>query len=394
MRVLHVVPTYLPATRYGGPIQSVHGLCTALVRRGHDIEVFTTPVDGTVDSAVPLCRPVDLDGVNVWYFPSQRMRRLYWSPRMAQALRGAVTTFDLVHLHSVFLWPTWAAARAARRAQVPFIVSPRGMLVRDLIRGKSRWVKSAWIALIERRTLETAAGVHLTAALELDELHSFGFRLPPARVIANGIEPSLAPPFGAVSIDVSAALQGGPYVLYLGRLSWKKSLDKLIRAAGSVPRVRLVIAGNDDEHHEPRIRSWIAEAGIESRATVLPRFIEGADKAALLGGAAVFALPSVSENFGIVALEAMAAGCPVLVSNGVGLAAAIAEAKAGIVASPDQFPVVLGRLMDDPELRMTLARNARQLASTRYGWPAIAAEMESFYASLLPGCGQTTNGAV
>ena len=77
MRILHVVPTYIPAYRYGGPIYSVHGLCKVLAAHGHDIHVFTTNVDGPNDSDVPLGTPVDMDGVKVWYFPSKHLRRLY-----------------------------------------------------------------------------------------------------------------------------------------------------------------------------------------------------------------------------------------------------------------------------------------------------------------------------
>ena len=85
MRILHVTPTYLPATRYGGPIRSVHGLCRALARRGHAVHVFTTRVDGPADSAVPVGAPVGLDGVRVWYFDSPTARRLYWSPGLGRA---------------------------------------------------------------------------------------------------------------------------------------------------------------------------------------------------------------------------------------------------------------------------------------------------------------------
>ena len=53
LRLLHVVPTYLPAVRYGGPIQSVHALCRALAAQGHVTDVFTTNVDGPGDSDVP-----------------------------------------------------------------------------------------------------------------------------------------------------------------------------------------------------------------------------------------------------------------------------------------------------------------------------------------------------
>src|SRR5688572_27531957 len=110
MRILHVVPTYLPATRYGGPIYSVHGLCKALVELGHEVEVCTTSVDGPGDSVVPYEQPVLLDGVRVRYFRSARLRRLYYAPDMKRYLREAMRAFDVLHLHSVFLWPTSMAA--------------------------------------------------------------------------------------------------------------------------------------------------------------------------------------------------------------------------------------------------------------------------------------------
>ena len=104
MRVLHVVPSYYPAVRYGGPIVSVHALCKALARRGYDVHVFTTNVDGDSESDVPVGVPVDMDGVKVWYFPVPFLRRLYWSPRMGQALHRQMASFDVAHTHSVFLY--------------------------------------------------------------------------------------------------------------------------------------------------------------------------------------------------------------------------------------------------------------------------------------------------
>jgi hypothetical protein len=63
MRILHVVPSYLPAVRYGGPIFAVHGLCRALAKRGHEVQVFTTNIDGPGISPTPIGTPVDLDGI-------------------------------------------------------------------------------------------------------------------------------------------------------------------------------------------------------------------------------------------------------------------------------------------------------------------------------------------
>jgi glycosyltransferase involved in cell wall biosynthesis len=221
MRFLHVIPSYLPAVRYGGPTFAIHGLCKVLAARGHEVQVFTTNIDGPGNSPVPIGLPVNLEGVQVQYFSCPLFRRLFWAPGLGRALEREIGQFDAVHLHSVFLWPTWAAARAARKANVPYVLSPRGMLVRDLIARRSRLAKSAWIQIIERSNLEQAAAVHLTSQLEAAELQRFGWRLPRLAVIPNGVD---EPPPGdsQIATDVEAIAADQPLVLFLGRLSWKK----------------------------------------------------------------------------------------------------------------------------------------------------------------------------
>ncbi len=180
MRLLHVVPTYVPAWRHGGPVAAVHGLCKALVDRGHQVTVFTTNVHGASTLEVRPSAPVNVDGVAVWYFPVAAPRRLYRSPGLGAALAGrlpgtvGIAGFDAAHLHSVFLWPTAAAARAAERARVPYLVAPRGMLVGDLLRRRGRLRKRLWIRMVERRTLARAAGLHATSDLEAAEAAPLG----------------------------------------------------------------------------------------------------------------------------------------------------------------------------------------------------------------------------
>src|SRR5690606_34509791 len=114
---------------------------------------FTTDLhaDGRLD--VPLARPTDLDGVAVSYFRATWPRRLARAPALAAALAAGVADFDLVHLHGLFLWPMDAAARAAARARVPWVVSPRGMLVDELLEARGRWRKNLWLSTAGRRTL-------------------------------------------------------------------------------------------------------------------------------------------------------------------------------------------------------------------------------------------------
>src|SRR5438105_3370093 len=177
MRLLHVVPTYLPATRYGGPIFAVHGLCRALAARGQVVDVFTTNVDGDGVSDVALDRVTNIAGVNVHYFGSS-LKRIYFSPAMRRRLYERVAEFDIVHAHSVFLWPTAAASRAAHARGVPYLISPRGMLVPELIRRKSRIAKSAWISLIERRNFAHASAIHFTSEQEHEDARHLGIPVP------------------------------------------------------------------------------------------------------------------------------------------------------------------------------------------------------------------------
>src|SRR5262249_15003479 len=159
MRILHVVPTYFPAVRHGGPIFAVHGLCRSLAARGHELQVFTTNIDGPGITPTPVATPVELDGVQIQYFPCPLIRRLFWPPVLGRTLHLAICRIDFFHLHTVLLWPTWASARPARRAGVPYVLSHRGSLVKDLITRRSRLAKSTWIHLIERSNVEQAAAV-------------------------------------------------------------------------------------------------------------------------------------------------------------------------------------------------------------------------------------------
>ncbi len=384
MRLLHVVPTYLPAVRYGGPIRSVHELCRGLAAAGHDVHVFTTSVDGPFDSDVPLMRPVELDGVKVTYFPSRMLRRLYWSPPMRQALARGIAGFDAVHLHAVYLWPILAGARAARGHGVPYVMSPRGMLVPQLIRRKSRWVKEAWIWLIERANLEAAAAIHATSAVEARHLAGFGWRLPPIVTIPHGVDDPPPSSDRALSPDVADALAGGPMVLAFGRINWEKGLDRLIAALVEATSVRIVIAGDDASGLAASLASQATRLGVTARLTILARHVDGVDKEALFAGARMLATTSLSENFGIAALEAMRRGLPVLATPDVGMAEIVRDCGAGMVVEPTTAAIATGlsTMFADPETCHRQGEAGRQHVIDHYGWTAIARRMAALYRSI------------
>jgi glycosyltransferase involved in cell wall biosynthesis len=382
VKILHVVPSYLPAVRYGGPIYSVHGLAAAQAAQGHDVSVFTTNADGPGESNVPVGSPVDIDGVKVSYFAIGSPRRLFRAPAMKPALAKQVAGFDLVHLHSVFLWPTLVAARAAARAGVPYVLSPRGMLVGELIRAKSGAIKRAWLRLFERRTIRDAAAIHVTSGQEAKDFAEMGLTARHIVELPNGVDP--APALGAPSAEVAEAVGAGRYLLYLGRLNWKKNLPALITAVAAVPGLRLILAGNDEEGLSPALVATAEEVALTDRFTLIARSVDGADKEALFGGAAIFALPSLNENFGNTVLEAMVRRVPVVVSSGCGVAEVVREAGSGLVAAPDPGALAeaISALANDPAKAAAMGEAGRLAATERYGWGAVASRMVEAYRAL------------
>ncbi len=365
MKILHVAPTYLPAVRYGGPIFAVHGLCRALAGRGHEVHVFTTNVDGPGTLSVPIDREVDVDGVRVHYFPSE-FPRLYRSSGMRSALLET-GSFDLVHVHAVYLWPGVAAATAARRAGVPYVISPRGMLVPDLIRRKNRFVKQAWLRFFERRGFAGAAAIHFTSRAEWDDASKIAIPLPSPMVVPNGVEIPERP-------DVARETA---MLLHLGRISWKKRLDLVIDALPRLPGVRFVIAGNDEEALAPSLREQAVRLGVANRVDLVGP-VYGDAKNALLARASLFVLMSDSENFGNAVLEALAMQTPVILSNGVGVAEDVVSAGAGVIG----LDGVAG-LLANTLLREEMGRRGRALVEERFGWSRVAGEMENVYRRIL-----------
>jgi glycosyltransferase involved in cell wall biosynthesis len=348
------------------------------------VEVFTTSIDGPTNSAVPHDAPVVLDGVKVRYFASHFLRRLYFAPGLTSALQSELREADIAHFHSVFLWPTWAAARLARRSHVPYVVSPRGMLVKKLVKQRNRLLKSAWITLIEKSNLTHASAVHVTSNLEAAELEKFGWRLPCVLMIPNGVDPIDQRIAGDPAEDIKELMAPQPMILFLGRMSWVKGLDRLLHAFAQTRTGSLAIAGTDEDGLAPRLRQLARDLNISERVRLLPRTVTGVDKEALLAAANAFVLVSHSESFGNTVLEAMQRAVPVIVTRDVGASEIVRDAGAGIVVDGDarQIGQAIERLASDPALGRSMGEAGQIYVHEHYSWSSIAAQMEAAYESL------------
>jgi len=393
MKILHVVPTYLPATRYGGPIHSVHGLCRGLVEAGESVDVLTTSVDGDQDSDVPHEQPVELDGVQITYFRSRVGRRLYWAPAMQRALERTIGQYDIVHLHAVYLWPTNMAARVAHSAGVPYVISPRGMLVPELVSRKNAWVKNGWLTLIESLTLAHAAHVHMTSARELEDARRLPLPLPSPVIVPNGVNGPERDFRGQISERARALIAGGPYVLFLGRVHWKKGLPRTVEALRGTT-MRLLVCGPDDEGFASELRKLAESLGVGGQVRI-EGAVAGADKWALLEAARCVVLASDNENFGNVVPEAMWMKTPVVVSDRTGAAEVVERAGAGLVCerTPEAVRAALLELWQNDAQRAAMGEAGERYARDNLTWRSVAERMLSCYESTVQRGGIGIEGA-
>jgi len=188
----------------------------------------------------------------------------------------------------------------------------------------------------------------------------------------------------AVARDVQDLAAEQPLVVFLGRLSWKKGIDRLLRAFARTPFGILAIAGTDDENCAPWLSNLAIELNVAKRVRILARTVSGADKEELLRAAQVFVLPSYSENFGNTVLEAMRRGVPVIVTPEVGAAEIVRESGGGIVVegSPEALGAAITSLLEDAERARMMGQAGQKHVVAHYGWGAVAAQMESLYTSL------------
>ncbi len=149
-----------------------------------------------------------------------------------------------------------------------------------------------------------------------------------------------------------------------------------------MPGARLVIAGNDDEGYTPKLRVLAAELGVAERVRFVGPVV-GADKEALLGRASLLLLPSYSENFGNVVLEALARGCPAVVTPEVGAAEVVRAAGGGVVVAgePEVLAGAVSALLENPE-RAEMGRRGQQYVTAQFTWAAVAERMEAAYRGL------------
>lgn len=339
MKILHLAVSV--EKRRGGTAQVPLSLCRGLRAAGVDAQVAAVVNPEFADSS----RALEYPDVPVHEFPISFPKRFTGSGGLRQWLGAQVKSFDVVEVHEIFAAPPLYGRVACRRAGVPYLLNlHNGLNPRDL--RKRRWLKLLFRRPFLIPLIRDAAGIKATSQYELDNMVQY---VQPKAVHMLPI-PVEAPPPGGDSVAFRAkwGIPANAFVVgCVGRIDGQKALELLIEAFGiflsSHPDAWLLLAGTGTPEYTGHIRRLLAEHRVESRCT-LPGFVSGADKSSAFLAIDFYTQVSWYENFCIAVAEAMAMGCPCLVSDQVGLAPDVLVSGAGF-SCRTTVPDVLDGLM-------------------------------------------------
>lgn len=349
MKILHVIPEL---TKFAGTSTFCGSVCNELVRNGHEVTLVVGRREGNLfllDHGVKVMAAHE-------FFEERRE-----SP-------------DVVHIHAI--WPPMLhrASEWAKRNKIPVMWSTHGMLAPWSLAHKY-WKKFLPWRLYQKRDLLKARFLHATSRQEVAWIQDLGFQQGVVEI-----------PLGTVIPDRMNDGVRGKVILFVGRLHPVKGLENLIRAfamlnddAGWVLR----LVGPDQMGYQRVLEQLCVDLKVVDRV-VFTGPLYGEDLSAEYERASVFVLPSFTENFGGVVIDALAHGVPVIASRGTPWKI-LDEWKCGwwidqgVKPLVDALKYVVEMSMD---LRIAIGKEGRRLVKENYSWPRICQSLEVAYAKM------------
>jgi glycogen(starch) synthase len=379
-----------PPVLVGGLGRHVHALATSLAAAGHEITVVTrhapgAPLEEYAEGVRIIRTPEDPPP-----FPLTTDNLLAWTMAFNHTLTRAAlratrtSAYDVVHAHDWLV--THSAVTLREHLGIPLVATihatEAGRHQGWLPEEHNRTIHSVewWLAREAVRTIVCSQYMRWEVNRLLD--------VPPSRVdvVPNGVDDRR---WHAQPRAVAAARHRfagtGPLIGFAGRLVYEKGVQDLVAAVPRLrrrhPGLRLVIAG--DGPYRAELQATADELGVGD-AVRFAGFMGERHLPAVLGATDATVIPSLYEPFGMIALEAAAAGAPIAVSATGGLAEIVEPGRTGVTfphSDPDALAGAVDCLLSDDASARRMARDARAMVTERYGWSAIAASTAATYAA-------------
>jgi len=390
MRILKISDVYFP--RVNGVSTSIRTFSHELQRQGHEVTLIAPAYPGPFDDDFEIIR---IPSRYVFVDPEDRlMRRSSLRRRLSEIRQRA---FDIVHVHTPFA-AHYEGTWLGQQLGIP-VVETYHTYFEEYLDKYLPWLPRSALRRVarrfSRRQCDSVDGVIVPTRPMLDVLRDYGIR-GEIDVIPTGI------PAGAFSHGDGRrfrARQGiasdQQILLYVGRVAHEKNIDFLIRVLDTVRRrhrgALLVIAGEGPAVRH--LRRLTAQLALEEHVRFVGYLSRTRDLPDCYAAGDVFTFASSTETQGLVLLEAMQAGTPVVSTAVMGTAEIMADRRGGLVAAEDvdDFAAQVGRLLDEPALRRILSAQAVAKAAA-WSAPATATRLQHLYQQRIAGVTRKRRG--
>jgi len=375
MKLLHIVPSFYPATYWGGPIFSVYDLCNHIVdNHSVHLTVLTTNAAGPrlKDKLILGSNPVrQAAGYDVYYF--RRVLPNVISLSLLLNLNKFIKQSDIVHLTGVYSFTTIPTLFFCLINKKPIVWSPRGSL-QDWTGTSKGLLKKYWVKFCNHLLLNIKCTIHTTVKEE--KLES-GKKITNASyaVIPNGVE---------LPAQITKKYRSSQYLrlLFIGRLHEKKGIENLLRSFLLLKsHVYLDIYGTGESRYVESLKKLTTQLGLEKLVTFYGHVV-GEEKTKAFSRSDVCIVPSYTENFGMVIAEALSHNVPVIASKGTPWQGLVDH---GCGLWVDNTPVALARAIEnvfDMDLPL-MGSQGRAWMENEFEWKTVADKMTSLYIGML-----------
>ena len=365
MKILHTTPTL--DISYGGP-----STCTYYLVKGLN-ELVPTDVL-TLRSEKLIWKDTFIKAL-----PNDAFSPFLYSRNFGKYINDHASEYDLVHANVIWYYFSHQARKAAKRAGIPFVLSPHGMLYPNALKGRSSWKKKLTMPLFQREDLEKATILHATCKQEMKHLRALGLKQPIA-VVPNCL--NIDEDYLRMS-DEKRPENNRRRFGFVGRVARIKNIDRIIEAwkklDDKTQDAELVIIGSGDEVYLSELKQYVAENQLKNIS--FTGFLTGDNLKAEVHKLDVQLLVSTSENFGMVVPEALINRVPVIAAHGTPWEE-LPEKNCGwwIDNSVDSIAETIEQVLQLPEsMRLVMGENGRQLVLEKYSMENVAKQMKSVY---------------
>jgi D-inositol-3-phosphate glycosyltransferase len=391
----------------GGQNVYVREVGIALAHLGCQIDMFTRrqhPDQAAIVHHAPGCRTIRLDAGPAEYIP--RTELFQYLPAYVEAWldfqKKEGRTYEL--LHTNYWLSAWVGMQLKEQLHIPQVHTYHSIgAVKFKTTGE--WPEIAQTRLdVEKKLLEQADCVVSTSPNEEADLRKFVSKKGTVWIIPCGTDTQR---YGLVHQEQAREQLGldpdMPMVAYVGRFDPRKGIDTLIQAwaklgslsessaSDQVPKGQVYIVGGSrpgsaDDEETKRLKALVKKLGLEETVIFTGR-VSDADLLLYYAAANVCVIPSHYEPFGLVALEAMASGTPVIASNVGGLKYTVRPCVTGLLVPPkdsDALAEALTQVFEQPDLWKRYGIAAQQHVQEVFSWSGVAGQLKQLYASLVP----------